>query len=100
MQRNKINDIIKEKEEIGMAAAILQEISQDEREKALLRSRKMYEMDMFSNEMTLQRIGEMRSDEKWKDIVADKDAKLADKDAEIANQKAEIERLRAALEKQ
>jgi len=100
MQRNKINDIIKEKEEIGMAAAILQEISRDEKERALFRSRKKYEMDMFSNEMTLQRIGEMRSDEKWKDIVADKDAKLADKDAEIANQKAEIERLRAALEKQ
>jgi len=99
VQRGKINDIIKEKEEIGMASAILQEISRDEKERALFRSRKKYEMDMFSNEMTLQRIGEMRSDEKWKDIIADKDAKLADKDAVIADKDAVIARLRAELEK-
>ena len=49
IHRNKINDIIKEKKEIDMAAALLREISKDEHERARLRSRKMYEMDMYSN---------------------------------------------------
>ena len=86
VQRNKINDIIKEKEEIGMAAVILQEISQDEKEKARIRSRKMAEMDNYSNMKTIERLekrGEMRSDKKWQGVVAEKDA--------------EIERLRSQL---
>jgi len=97
MQREKINDIIKEREEIGMASAILQEISKDEKERAILRSQKKYEMDMYSNRKTAERIGEMRSDKRWqvvvteKDaVIADKDAVIADKDAEIASNKAEI----------
>ena len=49
MHRSLINDIIKGKEEINMAAALLQEISQDEHERARLRSRRMYEMDQYSN---------------------------------------------------
>jgi len=92
LQRNKINDIINEKEEIGMAASILQEVSQDEREKALFRSRKMYEMDMYSNMKTCERIGEMRSDEKWKVVIADKDAEIADKNAEIARLHSELKK--------
>jgi len=47
--RSQINDIIKSKEEIGMAATLLQEISQNADERARLRSRKMYEMDQLSN---------------------------------------------------
>jgi len=89
-----------------MASAILQEISRDENERALFRSRKKYEMDMFTNMNTADRKGEMRSDEKWKAVVADKDAKLADKDAKLADKDAkladkdaEIARLRAELEK-
>ena len=46
--RTLINDIIKSKEEISMAAELLQEISQDEDERARLRSRKKYEMDMYT----------------------------------------------------
>ena len=56
MHRSLINDIIKGKEEINMAAALLQEISQDEHERARLRSRRMYEMDQYSNlHTTLER---------------------------------------------
>ena len=99
MQRTKINDIIKEKEEIGMAAAILQEISQDERQKALIRSQKMYEMDMYSNEKTLEKIGEIRERKKWKGVVKNQKAEITKQKAELADQKAEIARLRAELEK-
>ena len=90
VHRSLINDIIKDKEEIGMAAALLQvlptsltgrsfqEISQDEREKARARSRKMYEMDQYSNLHTAilrgELQGEKRSDEKWQSVVADKEA--------------------------
>jgi len=64
LQRSLINDIIKDKEEIGMAAALLQEISQDEHERARARSRKMYEMDMYSNYHTAIEKGEIQGIEK------------------------------------
>ena len=58
--RKQINDIIKEKKEIGMAASLLQEISKDEHERARLRSQRMYETDMISNFLTAERRGEIR----------------------------------------
>jgi len=61
-----INDIIKDKEEIAMAAALLQEISKDEHERARLRSRRMYETDMISNLLTAERRGEMKGIKKGK----------------------------------
>ena len=60
LQRNLINDIIKDKEEIGMAAALLQEISQDEHERARLRSRRMYETDRISDLLTAEEKGMMK----------------------------------------
>ena len=45
-----------------MAAALLQEISQDERERAILRSRRMYETDMTSNLLTAKRKGEIEGE--------------------------------------
>jgi len=113
VHRNLINDIIKEKEEIGMAATLLREISKDERERAILRSRRMYETDRISDLLTAEERGEIREREKWQVIVADKDTVISDKDAiitgkdaEIANNKAEIAdkdseiaRLRTELEK-
>jgi len=91
VQRNLINDIIKDKEEINMAAGLLQEISQDEHERARLRSRKMWEMDQYSNYATTFERGEITERKKWQSVVADKDAALADKDAEIARLRAELE---------
>ena len=87
-QRNRINDIIREKEEIGMASALLQEISQDENERARRRSRRMFEMDQVSNILTAELNGEIREREKWQNIVAEKDVIY----------KAEIVRLQAELE--
>jgi len=119
VHRDRINDIIKEKEEIGMAATLLQEISKNEQERARYRSRKMYQTDMDSDRLTSEEIGEIRATEKWqvvvadKDeiiadknaiiigknaIIADKDAEIADKDAEIANKDSVIASLRAQLE--
>jgi len=92
MQRSKINDIIKEKEEINMAAALLQEISQDERERARALSRKKFETDLYSNLHTAERrgvlMGEQRSDKKWQGIVAEKDAENERLRLEIAELKA------------
>jgi len=88
LQRKLINDIIKEKEEIGMAAALLQEISQDERERARARSRKMYEMDMYSNYHTAIEIGELRAQEKWQSVIADKDEEIEILRARIAELEA------------
>jgi len=41
---------------------------------------------------------EEKVDQKWTNVIADRDAKLADKDAEIASAMAENKRLRAELE--
>ena len=90
VQRNRINDIIENKEEISMAAALLQEISKDENERARARSRKMYEMDQYSNQHTAELRGEIREREKWQSVIAVHKAEIASKDAEIA-------RLQAAL---
>jgi len=60
VQRKQINDIIKSKEEIAMATALLQEISKDENERARLRSRRMYEMDQVSNLLTAEERGEIK----------------------------------------
>jgi predicted transposase/invertase (TIGR01784 family) len=58
--RNLINNIISIKEEIGMASALLMEISKDDHERALFMSRKKAEMDLFSNLRTAETRGETR----------------------------------------
>jgi len=58
--RNLINDIIEVKEEISMASALLQEISKDERERAVFRSRRMAETDRISNLLTAEARGEAK----------------------------------------
>jgi hypothetical protein len=44
-----INNLIQTKEEIKMATELLMEISQDERERAIMRSRRMYETDRIND---------------------------------------------------
>jgi len=90
MHRGLINDIIKDKKEINMAATLLREISKDDRERAILRSRRMAETDRFSEIRTAEMIGEERAREKWQVIVAENEA-------EIARKNAEIEQLRSQL---
>jgi len=93
VQRDKINDIIKVKKEIGMASVLLREISKDERERAIFRSRRMAETDRVSDLLTAEKRGEMRGEikgelrerEKWQGVIAEKDAKLAAMEEEIAH---------------
>jgi len=58
--RKLINEIIEAKEEIGMATALLQEISKDERERAIYRSRRMAETDRISDLLTAEKRGNMQ----------------------------------------
>ena len=78
-----------------MAATLLREISQDEKERAVLRSRRMAETDRYSEIRTAEIIGEQRAYEKLKSVVADKEAKLADKDAELESLRAQLAELQA-----
>ena len=52
--REKVNEIIKSKEAMQMAGELLMSISQDERERAVFRSRRMYQTDLQSNLATAE----------------------------------------------
>jgi predicted transposase/invertase (TIGR01784 family) len=56
--RKIINNIIKTKEEVGMATELLLEVSQDAEERARIRSQKKFLTDETSNRITLQKIRE------------------------------------------
>jgi predicted transposase/invertase (TIGR01784 family) len=58
--RGKLNDILSVKEAMGTATKLLTSISQDERERAIYRSRRMYQTDMESNLRTAELRGELR----------------------------------------
>jgi len=60
LHRTLINDIIINREEIGMAASLLREISKDERERAIQRSRRMAETDRVSDLLTAEARGELK----------------------------------------
>jgi len=47
--RETVNDVIKSREALVVASEILQSISRDEQERAIFRSRRMYQRDMASN---------------------------------------------------
>ncbi|MCL2153678.1 MAG: Rpn family recombination-promoting nuclease/putative transposase [Oscillospiraceae bacterium] len=70
------------------AVGVLKELSADEVTRMLFEKREIARMD-FESRLD----GALReTDEKWKSIVADKDAALADKDAEIAQLRAQLEK--------
>ena len=80
-----------------MAGELLMSVSKDERERAIYRSRRMYQSDLDSNIATVLEKARLE----WKDVVeqyakdnAQKDKDLADKEAEIASLRAQIEKLR------
>ena len=52
--RETVNEVIASKEELQMAGELLMSISQDERERAVFRSRRMYETDYLSNMATAE----------------------------------------------
>ncbi len=55
--REAVNRVIESKEELQMAGNLLMGISQDERERAVFRSRKMYQTDLESNLATAEERG-------------------------------------------
>ena len=61
--RDKVNEIIQSKEALQMAGELLMSISQDERERAVFRSRRMYQTDLQSNLATAEDRGERRGRE-------------------------------------
>jgi len=52
--RETVNSVIESKEALQMAGNLLMSISQDERERAVFRSRRMYQSDMDSNMATIR----------------------------------------------
>jgi len=55
--RDIVNRIIESKEALSVASELLMSISQDERERAIFRSRRMYQSDLESNMLTARREG-------------------------------------------
>lgn len=58
--REAVNKVIASKEELQMAGELLMSISQDERERAVFRSRRMYQPDLQSDLATAEDRGERR----------------------------------------
>jgi predicted transposase/invertase (TIGR01784 family) len=58
--RETVNRIIQSKEALQMAGSLLMSVSKDERERAVFRSRRMYQTDMQSNLATAEDRGEQR----------------------------------------
>lgn len=58
--RETVNEVIASKEVLQMAGNLLMSFSQDERERAVFRSRRMYQTDMQSNLATAEDRGERR----------------------------------------
>jgi len=58
--RNNVNEVIKAREVMSVATELLTSISQDEKEKAIFRSRKMFQSDLESNILTAEERGEER----------------------------------------
>ena len=61
--RDRVNEVIESKEAMQMAGNLLMSVSQDERERAVFRSRRMYQTDMQSNWNTVFDNGLMRGRE-------------------------------------
>ena len=59
-ERERVNKIIETKEALQMAGELLMSISQDEKERAVFRSRRMFQTDMESNMATAEERGEKR----------------------------------------
>lgn len=59
--RETVNNVIESKEALQMAGNLLMSISQDERERAVFRSRRMYQSDLQSNLATAEDRGRKAS---------------------------------------
>ena len=66
--RETVNEVIASKEALQMAGELLMSISKDERERAVFRSRRMYQTDLASDLATAEDRGERRGMEKGIEI--------------------------------
>jgi len=76
-----------------MARDVLINVSQDERERARNRSRRMWQTDYESDMYTSKEQGRQEERDIWQGVIASKDAEIADKDAEIAALRARLAEL-------
>jgi len=60
--RNNVNEVIKAREVMSVATELLTSISQDEKERAIFRSRRMFQSDLESNILTAEERGEERGE--------------------------------------
>jgi predicted transposase/invertase (TIGR01784 family) len=60
--RDTVNKVIESEEVLTVASNLLMSISQDERERAIFRSRKKFQMDLASDMATAEAIGEARGE--------------------------------------
>jgi hypothetical protein len=58
--RDTVNKVIESEEVLAVASNLLMNISQDEKERAIFRSRKKFQMDLASDMATADDIGEQR----------------------------------------
>jgi predicted transposase/invertase (TIGR01784 family) len=65
--RDIVNRIIESKEALSVASELLMSISQDERERAIFRSRRMYQSDLESNMLTAMREGRRKGREEGRE---------------------------------
>jgi len=63
-QRQLINEMMDRRESLAMTGEILTTISQDEHERAKLRSRRMFETDLYSDLHTAEERGEIKGEKK------------------------------------
>ena len=62
--RETVNKVIESKEALQMAGSLLMSVSKDERERAIFRSRRMYQSDLESNIATAEYKGEQRGEQR------------------------------------
>ena len=70
--RETVNEIIASKEALLVAGELLMNVSQDERERAVFRSRRMFQTDLESNLATVEERGERRGERKGRIEIARK----------------------------
>ena len=79
--REIVNKVIESREGLTVAGELLMNISKDERERAIFRSRRIAKADQESNMaqavLNAERSATERADAKWQGVVADKDAEIA-----------------------
>ena len=75
--RDVVNRVIESKEGLAVAGEVLMNISRDERERAIFRSRRIALADQESNIITAERRGAAEERVKWQGIVDEQASEIA-----------------------